>query len=119
MEFIEHTVAWCRGEIFEGRLLALFGAVVVTLGLLFWRFGSTPGAKAMFDEVRSNWPRVPNLYRMLGHSPNMLRGWPDLHWIYTDAAGVAAASPAVLPDSTEKPMAVALKYLAAATIDLL
>ena len=48
MEFIEHTVAWCRGEIFEGRLLALFGAVVVTLGLLFWRFGSTPGAKAMF-----------------------------------------------------------------------
>lgn len=48
MEFIEHTIAWCRGEIFEGRMLALFGAVVVTLALLFWRFGSTPGARAMF-----------------------------------------------------------------------
>ncbi len=48
MEFIEHTVAWCRGEIFEGRLLALFGAVVVAASLAFWRFGSTPSARAMF-----------------------------------------------------------------------
>ena len=48
MEFIEHTVAWCRGEIFEGRLLALFGAVVLVIGVAFWRFGSTPAARAMF-----------------------------------------------------------------------
>ena len=47
MEFIEHTVAWCRGEIFEGRLLALFGAVVVAVSLAFWRFGSTPSARAL------------------------------------------------------------------------
>jgi hypothetical protein len=48
MEFIEHTVAWCRGEIFEGRVLALFGAVVVMAALVFWKFGSTPSARAMF-----------------------------------------------------------------------
>lgn len=48
MEFIEHSIAWCRGEIFEGRMLALFGAVIVTLALIFWRMGSTPSARAMF-----------------------------------------------------------------------
>ena len=48
MEFIEHAVAWCRGEIFEGRMLALFGASVVAVALVFWKFGSTPSARAMF-----------------------------------------------------------------------
>lgn len=48
MEFIEHTIAWCRGEIFEGRMLALFGAVIASLALIFWRVGSTPSARAMF-----------------------------------------------------------------------
>jgi hypothetical protein len=48
MEFIEHTVAWCRGEIFEGRMLAFFGTVVTVLALIFWRVGSTPSARAMF-----------------------------------------------------------------------
>ena len=48
MEFIEHAVAWCRGEIFEGRMLALFGASVVALALAFWKLGSTPSARAMF-----------------------------------------------------------------------
>jgi drug/metabolite transporter (DMT)-like permease len=48
MEFIEHSVAWCRGEIFEGRMLALFGALVVALALVFWRYGTTPSARAIF-----------------------------------------------------------------------
>lgn len=39
-----------------------------------------PKLKAMFDEVTARWPRVPNLYRVLGHSPDMLRGWLDLAW---------------------------------------
>ena len=47
MEFIEHSVAWCRGEIFEGRMLALFGAVVVGVAVVFWRYGSTPAARAV------------------------------------------------------------------------
>ncbi len=48
MEFIEHAVGWCRGEIFEGRMLALFGASVVALALAFWKLGSTPSARSMF-----------------------------------------------------------------------
>ena len=47
MEFIEHSVAWCRGEIFEGRMLALFGAAIVLLALVFARLGSTPSARAV------------------------------------------------------------------------
>ena len=54
MEFIEHTIAWCRGEIFEGRMLALFGAVIVALALIFWRVGSTPSARAMLTRSDSS-----------------------------------------------------------------
>lgn len=39
-----------------------------------------PRLKEMFDEVAARWPRVPNLYRVLGHAPDMLRGWLDLAW---------------------------------------
>ena len=42
------TAVAIGGEIFEGRMLALFGAVIVTLALVFWRMGSTPSARAMF-----------------------------------------------------------------------
>ncbi len=47
MEIIEHTVAWCRGEIFEGRMLVLFGAVTVgvALGVFLWR--PTPLGRAL------------------------------------------------------------------------
>jgi hypothetical protein len=48
MEFIEHSVAWRRGEIFEGRMMVLFGAVVTAVAAAFWRFGSTPAARTMF-----------------------------------------------------------------------
>ena len=36
--------------------------------------------RQMFDEVRGRWPDVPNLYRVLGHSPAMLRAWLDFAW---------------------------------------
>jgi glucan phosphoethanolaminetransferase (alkaline phosphatase superfamily) len=48
MEFNSYTIAWCRGEIFEGKLFFLFGFVVVAVALLYWRFSSTPFSKAMF-----------------------------------------------------------------------
>ena len=48
MEFVEHAVAWCRGEIFEGRMLALFGASVVALAFIFGKLGSTPSTRARF-----------------------------------------------------------------------
>jgi alkylhydroperoxidase family enzyme len=34
----------------------------------------------MFDEVRSRGWQVPNLYRVIAHSPAMLRAWLDFAW---------------------------------------
>lgn len=46
-----------------------------------------------------------------------LRGWPDLHWIYTDAGGRAAPDPDELVGSSATALDEALKYLPTATID--
>ncbi|MCX2982729.1 tRNA (adenosine(37)-N6)-dimethylallyltransferase MiaA [Halieaceae bacterium IMCC14734] len=46
-----------------------------------------------------------------------LRGWPDVQWIYTNAAGFAAPTPELLEKSSINPTQQALKYLAAAPID--
>lgn len=39
-----------------------------------------PQLAAMFEEVRARGIAVPNLYRVLGHAPEMLRAWLDLAW---------------------------------------
>lgn len=36
--------------------------------------------RQMFEDVRGRWPAVPNLYKTLGHSPEMLRAWLDIAW---------------------------------------
>jgi hypothetical protein len=48
MDFIQHTINWCKGEIFEGSMVALYGAVIVIVSILFRKIGTTPFAKAMF-----------------------------------------------------------------------
>lgn len=48
MDFVTHSIAWCRGEIFEGRVFGLFGLVVLMAALAYWKMGSTPSARAMF-----------------------------------------------------------------------
>lgn len=39
-----------------------------------------PVLRAMFDEVRARGIPVPNLYRVIGHSPPLLRAWLDFAW---------------------------------------
>ncbi len=39
-----------------------------------------PQLAEMFGEVKQRWPHVPNLYRVLGNSPEMLRAWLDMAW---------------------------------------
>lgn len=39
-----------------------------------------PALKAMFDEVRGRGIPVPNLYRVIGLAPPLLRGWLDFAW---------------------------------------
>lgn len=39
-----------------------------------------PALAAMFKEVRARGVPVPNLYRVMGHAPALLRGWLDFAW---------------------------------------
>ncbi|MDX2469273.1 MAG: hypothetical protein QNL04_01715 [SAR324 cluster bacterium] len=47
MDFIQHTIQWCQGEIFEGKVFTFYGATILLVSLLFWKFGVTANAKAM------------------------------------------------------------------------
>jgi membrane glycosyltransferase len=47
MDFVQHAINWCKGEIFEARLILLFGLLTMVCAFLFWRLGTTPNAKAM------------------------------------------------------------------------
>ena len=48
MELIDHAIIWCKGEIFEGKLSLLFGLIILLVSLTYWKFGTTPYAKAIF-----------------------------------------------------------------------
>lgn len=45
MNFLKHTISWCKGEIFEGRMILLFGLLLLFASISFWRFGNTPISK--------------------------------------------------------------------------
>ena len=48
MDFINHTINWCKGEIFEGKLSLLFGAIIFIISFCYLKLGTTSHAKAMF-----------------------------------------------------------------------
>ena len=48
MSFVQYSINWARGEIFEGTLIGIAGGLILLCSLLFWKFGTTPNAKAMF-----------------------------------------------------------------------
>ena len=52
MEIIDHSLNWCKGEIFEGKLSLFFGVVILCVALSYFKWGNTDYAKAMF------WPLV-------------------------------------------------------------
>lgn len=47
MQFIQHSIEWAKGEIFESSITGGAGLLLIALALVFWKFGQTPGAKAM------------------------------------------------------------------------
>jgi hypothetical protein len=47
MEFIQHTISWVKGEIFEGKIIGLFGLLTLICSSLFWKFGKTLNSKAL------------------------------------------------------------------------
>lgn len=46
MDIIKHTINWCKGEIFEGRMILLFGILCLLITFSFWKFGAMPSGKA-------------------------------------------------------------------------
>ena len=45
--FLDHAITWSKGEIFEGRMVLIFGIVTFIVGLVYAKFGTTPLAKSM------------------------------------------------------------------------
>lgn len=52
MEFIHHSLNWCKGEIFEGKLSLLFSLIILLVGLSYLKWGTTVYGKAMI------WPLI-------------------------------------------------------------
>ncbi len=50
--FYSHTETWLKGELLEGALVLGFGLATMLAGILFWRLGTMPSAKALL------WPLV-------------------------------------------------------------
>lgn len=48
MPFIDHAVAWLRGEIFEAWMLIVWGASLLIMAGLFWFFARTHTMQSLF-----------------------------------------------------------------------
>ena len=75
--------------------------------------------KGEYDLARARELCIQATRQLAKRQLTWLRGWPDLHWIYTDRGGHAASNPEGLAESQQNPLQLALNYLAAATIDYL
>lgn len=47
MSFLEHTLNWVKGEIFEASMLALWGTALVVMAAFFWKFGHIATARTL------------------------------------------------------------------------
>ena len=51
--FIEYTIDWCKGEIFEARMILLSGVLLLVFAYLFHKFGFTSYSKAIITPLLS------------------------------------------------------------------
>lgn len=47
MSILEHSIAWARGEQFEGMCIAIGGVATMVVAFLFWKYGTSPNAKSL------------------------------------------------------------------------
>jgi len=47
MKLIEYSIAWAKGEQFEGMCIAIGGVAVLLISSLLWKYGTTVNAKAL------------------------------------------------------------------------
>lgn len=46
MNILEHSIAWAKGEQFEGMCIALGGVITLVVSFFLWKYGTTPNAKS-------------------------------------------------------------------------
>jgi hypothetical protein len=51
MELFRHTIKWCKGEIFVGKMSLFFGLVILAINLLSWTLSATYAIKEMFTPL--------------------------------------------------------------------
>ena len=47
MKFLEYSIAWAKGEQFEGFCIAIAGFLMLITTFLFWKFGTTVNSKSL------------------------------------------------------------------------
>jgi Ca2+/H+ antiporter len=47
MNILEHSMAWAKGEQFEGVCIAIAGLATIVITFLLWKYGTTDNAKAL------------------------------------------------------------------------
>jgi hypothetical protein len=47
MNILEYSIAWAKGEQFEGLCIAIGGVITLLVTFLFWKYGSTLNAKSL------------------------------------------------------------------------
>lgn len=70
MDIFQHTTDWIKGELFEGKLVLLFGILTCVSAVLFYKIGTTPNAKAML------WPLLIAGFMFIGIGGGMLYSNP-------------------------------------------
>lgn len=46
MNILDYAITWCKGEIFEAKLILAFAIGIMAVAVVFYMAGSTPSAKA-------------------------------------------------------------------------
>lgn len=47
MDFLQNTLNWVKGEMFEASVIFLVGIFIMVSAISFWQFGTTPYSKAL------------------------------------------------------------------------
>ena len=143
LDFMEHTLAWCQGEVLEGRLILLFGLLLLAVGVALWTSGTTPHAQALvlpaliisllsiptgLNLSRKNARNIPVYQQAFAQSPDQFvqqekqrtgkfRQWyPYTRWGMGAVTGVGLALVLLLASPTGKALGLGLVLLAFAVL---
>jgi hypothetical protein len=115
MNLIQYTINWTKGEIFEATLFGAFGFLIIIIAAIYWKFGTTPNAKAMVIPllvvglffaamgvfgVLNNQKRIPQYEKAYEQNPSKFvqsekQRVEDFQYLYTMTIIIASVSFAI------------------------